>query len=244
MQAVWITRSAEIDIPKRSVIVFAAGWAGSDELVRHLALPEDCDLLCLFDYRTLPSPVEKTELVTHLAPYLHKHLIAWSFGVWAAAEIFGACLFDRPGFWDTATAVNGTPFPISDAYGIPERAFAVTVRSIGGAGTAKFLERMCGPPEILREYYKHRSTRALEEIYDELVQLRRQALERLPEKPEPANDFWTAAVVGGKDAIFPPGNMSTFWREASVPIIFVEDMPHYPLCRTDILTSLTTDEAR
>lgn len=244
MQAVWITRSAGADIARSGVIVFAAGWAGSDELVRHLALPEGCDLLCLFDYRTLPSPEETAGLYSQITPYLHKHLIAWSFGVWAATEIFGACLFDRPGFWDTATAVNGTPIPISDAYGIPERAFAVTVRSIGGAGTAKFLERMCGTPEILREFYKHRSTRSLEEIYDELIQLRRQALDRLPDKPEPARSFWTAAVVGGKDAIFPPGNMSAYWREAGVPIIFVEDMPHYPLFRTDILTSLTTDEAR
>lgn len=244
MQAVWITRSAETDIPQRGVIIFAAGWAGSDELVRHLDLPEGYDFLCLFDYRTLPSPVEKTELFTLLAPYRERHLVAWSFGVWAATQIFRSSAFERPGFWNTATAVNGTPIPISDAYGIPERAFAVTVRSIGGTGTAKFLERMCGTPEILREYYKHRSTRALEEIYDELVQLRRQALDRLPDKPEPASDFWTTAVVGGKDAIFPPENMSAYWRKAGVPIIFAEDMPHYPLCRTDLLTSLTTDEAR
>lgn len=244
MQAVWITRSAEAEIPQRSVIVFAAGWAGSDELVRHLPLPDGCDLLCLYDYRALPSPAETVGLYSQITPYRERHLVAWSFGVWAATQIFGGDSFDRPGFWHTATAVNGTPIPISDAYGIPERAFAVTVRSIGGTGTAKFLERMCGTPEILREYYKHRSTRSLEEIYDELLQLRRKALDRLPEKPEPAKNFWTAAVVGGKDAIFPPENMSAFWREAGVPIIFVEDMPHYPLYRTDILTRLTTDEAR
>lgn len=244
MQAVWITRSTDTKIPQRRVIVFAAGWAGSDELVRHLALPNGCDLLCLFDYRTLPSPEETAEIDSQITPYRHRHLIAWSFGIWATTRIFGSDPFGRADYWDTATAVNGTPFPISNDYGIPQRAFAVTVRSIGAAGTAKFLERMCGTPEILREYYKHRSTRALEEIYDELVQLRRQALDGLPENPKPARNFWTEAVIGGRDAIFPPENMSAYWREAGVPITFVEDMPHYPLYQTDILTRPTTDEAR
>lgn len=72
-------------------------------------------------------------------------------------------------------AIGGTPAPIDDLYGIPRRAFDVTVRSIGGTGTGKFLERMCGTPDVLREYYRHRSTRPLEEIYDELVALQRQA---------------------------------------------------------------------
>ncbi len=229
MQAVWITRSAEADIPQRGVIVFAAGWAGSDELVRHLAWPAECDLLCLYDYRSLPGPTETAGLYSQITPYRHKHLIAWSFGVWAATRIFGGRLFDRANDWDTATAVNGSPIPISDTYGIPRRAFAVTERSIGTAGTAKFLERMCGTPAILKAYYKHRSTRALEEICDELLQLRRQALDGLPEKPEPVPAFWTGALIGGQDAIFPPENLSAYWREAGVPIAFDPDMPHYPL---------------
>ena len=142
MQAVWINSRPEMR-SERGVIVFAAGWAGSDELVRHLALPQGYDLLCLFDYRSLPAAAEARELYAQIAPYRHKHLIAWSFGVWAAERIFGGADWT----WDGAVAVNGTPLPVHDTYGIPVRAFAVTVRSIEGAGTGRFLERMCGTPE-------------------------------------------------------------------------------------------------
>ncbi len=238
MQAVWITRTPDSDpAQKRGVVVFAAGWAGSDELARHLTLPEGYDLLCLFDYRALPSAAEVGELYAQIAHYRHKHLIAWSFGVWAAAQIFGSSPFDQSGYWTTATAINGTPLPINDDYGIPLRAFAVTVRSIGGAGTGKFLERMCGTPEILREYYRHRSTRPLEEIYDELLSLQHEAL-AIGSGALPAPGFWTAAVVGGRDAIFPPENMARYWAEAGIPVTTVETMPHYPLSDQNILTRL------
>ena len=240
MQTAWIIRSAADEIPaKNGVIVFAAGWAGSDELVRRRPLPEGYDFLCLYDYRTLPSPEETANLYAWLEPYRTRHLIAWSFGVWAASRIFG----ESPVGWDTATAIGGTPRPVRDRYGIPERAFAVTVRSIGGAGTVKFLERMCGTPEILREYYRHRSTRPLEEIYEELLSLRRQALAAPPELPEPG--FWTRAVVGGQDAIFPPEQMRRYWNEAGVPVEVCPDMPHYPLYEPHILTScIAPDETR
>lgn len=230
MQTVWINRSPAAQA-QRGVIVFAAGWAGSDELVRHVALPQKYDFLCLFDYRALPSAAEAEELFALLAPYRERHLAAWSFGVWAATRIFD----NSPWAWDSATAINGTPIPVSDAYGIPERAFAVTVRSIGAAGTAKFLERMCGTPESLREYCKHRSTRPLDEIYDELVSLGRQAAADSLLRPE--RGFWTGAVIGGRDAIFPPGNLSAYWEAARVPVTLVEDMPHYPLHVPGILTA-------
>ena len=54
MQTAWIIRSAADEIPaKNGVIVFAAGWAGSDELVRRRPLPEGYDFLCLYDYRKI-----------------------------------------------------------------------------------------------------------------------------------------------------------------------------------------------
>lgn len=244
MQAVWITRRPTEPSStglRKGVLVFAAGWAGSDELVRHLPVPQGWDLLCLFDYRTLPDPAETERLLALLTPYGERHLVAWSFGVWAAATLFGA-----PGAlrWDTATAIGGTPVPIDDAYGIPVRAFAVTVRSIGAAGTTRFLERMCGTPEILRAYCRHRSTRPLAEICDELAALQRQALAGTSDRTEPVKGFWTRAVVGGQDAIFPPEHMERYWHEAGVPVTMRPEMPHYPLYEPDILVRCLSDEIR
>ncbi len=235
MQAVWIIRTSTADeqAGRRGVLVFAAGWAGSDELVRHLVRPNDgWDLLCLFDYRTQPSETEKEELINLLRPYRQRRLAAWSFGVWAAERIFGgvsaATTKEEGRFWDEALAIGGTPAPIDDLYGIPRRAFDVTVRSIGGTGTGKFLERMCGTPDVLREYYRHRSTRPLEEIYDELVALRRQAEAAETGGGGPAKGFWTEAIVGGRDAIFPPANLERYWSEAGVTVVRYPEMPHYP----------------
>lgn len=225
MQTVWIKRSAPT---AEAVLVWALGWAGSDELVRHRAVPEGCDLLCLFDYRTLPDVAETERLTALLAPYRKRYLAAWSFGVWAAATLFGRTALR----WDAATAIGGTPRPVDDTYGIPKRAFAVTVRSIGSSGTGKFLERMCGTQEVLRAYYRHRSTRPLEEIYAELVSLQRQAAGT--GDPEPAPGFWTQAVVGGQDAIFPSENMERYWRAAGVPVVLRPAMPHYPFCDSEL----------
>lgn len=238
MQTTWIRRSPDADTTP-GVIVFAAGWAGSDELVRHLALPEGYDFVCLYDYRTLPDTPERQAFEAELATYGKRYLMAWSFGVWVAEQLFGG----SPLTWQRAVAIGGTPRPIDDRYGIPTRAFAVTVRSIAGAGIVKFLERMCGTPEILREYYHHRSTRPLAEIYDELLALQRMAEEATPTR-YPSAPLWTEAVVGEQDAIFPPENMTRYWSEAGVPVTACAEMPHYPLYQTDLLTRLTADEAR
>lgn len=239
MQAVWIKGPTPV-AGERRVLVFATGWAGSDELVRHLPVAEGWDFLCLFDYRTLPDAAERDALCELLAPYRECRLAAWSFGVWAAEQIFRSV---RSDFWRAAVAIGGTPMPIHDRYGIPARAFAVTVRSIGGAGTTRFLERMCGTPEVLREYYRHRSTRPLEEIYDELVSLQRQALtstaDLLPDK-----GFWTTAIVGGQDAIFPPENLERYWREAGVQVEVRPELPHYPFGEPELWTRIITDETR
>lgn len=242
MQAVWIKRSAAHSRSERGVLVFAAGWAGSDQLVRHVDLPEGWDFLCLFDYRDLPDAAQSEELFTQLASYRERRLVAWSFGVWAAEQLFWPLCAMRPGgLWAAATAIGGTPAPIHDRYGIPARAFAVTVQSIGGTGTGKFLERMCGTPEVLREYYRHRSTRPLEEIYDELVSLQRQALTTAAADLLPEKRFWTTAIVGGRDAIFPPENMERYWGEAGVRVVRRPEMPHYPFCEPEILFSAETE---
>ena len=238
MQTTWIKRSPSADMAQ-GIIVFAAGWAGSDELVRHMTLPEGYDFVCLYDYRTLPDTAEREKLETVLATYKARYLMAWSFGVWVAELLFGKSTLT----WQRAVAIGGTPQPIDDRYGIPTRAFAVTVRSIAGTGIVKFLERMCGTPEILREYYHHRSTRPLAEIYDELLALQRMAEETTPSH-SPTASLWTEAVVGERDAIFPPENMKRYWSEAGVPLTPYAEMPHYPLYQTDLLTRLTADEAR
>ena len=61
--------------------------------------------------------------------------------------------------------------------------------------------------------------RPFEDKLDELGVL----FERSAEPYTPSLD-WTAAVVGDRDAIFPPANMLAYWKEKAV----VKPLPHYP----------------
>lgn len=223
------------------MVVLALGWAGSEELVEHLLLPEECDVVCLFDYRDLTL---SDGLFTELEAYAERYLMGWSFGVWAATRLFGMGGEDSLASaltWRGATAVNGTPAPVDDGYGIPKRGYELTARGIQGVGTRRFLERMCGSPEVLEFYYRHRSTRPLDEIGEELAALGKGA-ERGLVLPGGTN-LWTRAVVGGRDAIFPPENMARYWAEAGVTTVLDPDMPHYPFYNEDLLADLV-HEAR
>ncbi len=211
MQATWVKQGAS-----DRLLVLALGWAGEPRMIEHLLW--DGDLLCLWDYRTVELP---EGLTAQIDSYTHRHLLAWSFGVWAAAHLFGERIA-----WDSAVALNGTPRPVDPDLGIPPRAFAVTLKSLETAGTLKFLERMCGP--YLQEYLRHRSLRPLDEVVDELKRLAQQAVDdpRLP---------WSRAVVGERDQIFPPGAMIAYWESSDVPVTTDPDLPHYPFYRPDCL---------
>lgn len=222
MQEVFVKRAGS-----SRVIVFALGWAGSDELIRHLILPDDCDLVCLFDYRDLAF---SADFIPAIQSYPQKYLVAWSFGVWAATRLLSTI------DWADTVAINGTPKAIDDRYGIPRRAFELTVRGIRAAGTQKFLERMCG--DHLRDYYRHRSTRPLDEIVVELERLGESYVEPTPDQQR----LWKRAVVGGLDAIFPPENMLRYWQEAGVEMTKVPGMPHYPLYDPEILVKILEDD--
>lgn len=86
-----------------------AGW-GADEHLFNYPVAEGYDYLLCFDYRTLDFDYAL------LDGYQSIHLAAWSMGVWAASCIFSGK--DYP--WESLVAINGTPCPVHDCYGIPE----------------------------------------------------------------------------------------------------------------------------
>lgn len=115
-----------------SLILCLAGWSTSPELFRHLEVPEQTDLWIAYDYRTLAF--EET-----FAPYKEVHLVAWSLGVWVATRLWAG---HRS--FTTATALNGTPFPMHDTLGIPTAIFEGTLHHISEEGMRRFNRRMCG----------------------------------------------------------------------------------------------------
>ena len=183
-----------------SLILCLAGWSTSPELFRHLEVPEQTDLWIAYDYRTLGF--EET-----FAPYKEVHLVAWSLGVWVATRLWAG----KRSF-TTATALNGTPFPMHDTLGIPTAIFEGTLHHISEEGMRRFNRRMCGDKETFNRY-SELSPRPLEEIKEELESLYNQIL---PEKLESADPrisaFWDQAILSTEDKIFPATNLRNYWQ--------------------------------
>lgn len=63
------------------------------------------------------------------------YLFAWSFGVWVSELIFRGIPFYK------TVALNGTPLPVNNRYGIPPKSFAVTLKGIARTGIEAFNRR-------------------------------------------------------------------------------------------------------
>lgn len=168
-----------------SLILCLAGWSTSPELFRHLEVPEQTDLWIAYDYRTLAFEEA-------FAPYKEVHLVAWSLGVWVATRLWAG---HRS--FTTATALNGTPFPMHDTLGIPTAIFEGTLHHISEEGMRRFNRRMCGDKETFNRY-SELSPRPLEEIKEELESLYNQIL------PESSNQPIHGYPPSGIKPSYPP----------------------------------------
>lgn len=145
------------------------------------------DTAIVWDYADLSTPLP------FLAAARRVELIAWSMGVWAATQTL-----DRAAL-STATAVNGTPWPIDDVRGIPEAVFDATLAGFSEAGLLRFRRRMCGGAKGLAGFMAHAPRRTAEDLGGELAALGR-AIRARPER----TFAWTRAIVCADDRVFPP----------------------------------------
>lgn len=142
------------------LFLFFAGW-GADEHLFNYPVAEGYDYLLCFDYRTLDFDYAL------LDGYQSIHLAAWSMGVWAASCIFSGK--DYP--WESLVAINGTPCPVHDCYGIPEAVFGGTVLHFSEQTLVRFRRRMCGSAEEVKLFLAHQPYRSLDELHEELALL-------------------------------------------------------------------------
>lgn len=184
------------------LLLFFAGW-GADETPFKDYQPADSDYMLCYDYRTLEFDASL------LKEYREINVIGWSMGVWAATQVMGK-------LQETVTApviknsiaINGTPYPIDDTYGIPTAIYHGTLEGLTGASLHKFLRRMCFNGEAFKEFLNITPRRPLEELKEELAEIERMYLS-LPA----ASFYWQQAVVGNNDRIIPPDNQLNAWRK-------------------------------
>lgn len=190
--------------------VVVLGWAAGAEILGAADFSElDCDVLCLWQYNDLSLDID-------FSGYTAIQITAWSFGVWVAEYLFGG---------DTrvtkATAINGTPQPVDEQFGIHPKAFALTVRGVERVGIDRFVEQMC--LDRVQEYRQVAKLRPIEQLSREL-QFLGESFATIKNSPL----RWTKAVVGLRDMIFTPAAMVNYWQTMSpqTTIETIEQMPH------------------
>lgn len=126
MQIEWLKKQGS-----GRVLLFFNGWGMDAGAVAHLAC--DGDMLAVCDYRDLEQGRPEG-----LEAYAEVDVVAWSMGVWAAANVLPA--------WGIVShrlvALNGTEHPVDDRWGIPVRIYRLTELGMNEEGRRKFTGRM------------------------------------------------------------------------------------------------------
>lgn len=198
------------------LIIFFTGWGTTPEVATHLAIPKGCDYLTAYDFRSVTS-----REFPQLHEYREVYIAGWSMGVWALDIL--APYLPNP---TKAVAINGTPLPMHDEYGIPNDIFRGTLEGLDDANRARFNRRMCGGKSLLAVYnsFAARTTDELrQELYGTYLQVRDLADDTPPQLT------WSEAVVASKDLVVPTSNQIHYWERHHVPIRMLQGVGHYPL---------------
>jgi biotin synthesis protein BioG len=196
------------------LLLFFNGWGMDERILGMIEAPEGRDLLAVCDYVDLQG---EDAVRAAVARYPAADLVAWSMGVWAAANVFRST---APRF-DKAVAVNGTGRPVDDEYGIPTGLFRATLDGFSERARESFFRRMCDGREACGEFLPHAPLRDVEDQRRELLALARDAAAGVP----PPGSF-TSAVVGSRDRIMPPENQLRYWQ--GVIPCRTANLPHLP----------------
>jgi len=194
------------------LVVFFGGW-GTDENVFTPLCNDEFDFILFYNYSA-----DEALVLPEMKVYNKITLIGWSLGVWAAEY-----LSSKTGIVpDVTIAVNGTPVPADDQYGIPLKVFEGTLNNITEANMEKFYLRMFGDKRTYRlnaDRIPHRTGKSL---HDEL----RWLYNRIMEQPEPGFR-WDYAVSSEIDRVFPSENVNSYWKKQKVTRHIILPLPHY-----------------
>ncbi len=195
------------------LILFFTGWASTAEQFRYLQPEDGVDVLVCHDYTS-------TEWTVSTEQYKEIGLVAWSLGVWAASVVMA----QNPGLREKITeavAINGTPLPVNDQYGIPDTIFRGTFEQLSAQNLQRFIRRMCGKREILHHFNNNISGEwSVTALQEELIAIYQR--QNIPV----AENVFTHAIISSDDRIFPAANLINYWQNR-IPTRRTE-APHYP----------------
>ena len=203
MKKLWISRQNS-----KNLLLFFNGWGMDAKPFAHLDIPDNMDILMIYDY------TELEELDKEFTDYERVDLVAYSLGVYAASKVLGGMDFVN------AVAINGTLKPISDDEGIAPAIFQGTIDSWSEVARLKFNRRMCGVKHN-KFYQANLPERSVEDQKAELIAL--QSL--INAGTEPQNIF-NKAVISAADRIFPKSAQEKHWTAKRIQHTVIDE-PHF-----------------
>lgn len=198
-----------------TLVIFFAGW-GMDMKPFLDYGDADHDIMICYDYSDMSFDSGM------ICGYDRYFVMGWSMGVWAATAIMQRG--QLPSISD-AVAVNGTPTPVDDSFGIPEKIFSGTLESLSDATLVKFRRRMCGDAAGFSFFMDRAPERTVDDLRNELAAIGRMSSET-GLSADDAKAIWKRAVICKGDRIFPPQNQTGFWENAGIENISCEGA-HY-----------------
>jgi len=203
------------------LVILYGAW-GSDENVFLPLCNDEFDFILFYQYSA-----DEALVLPEIKTYRKITIIGWSLGVWAA-EYFSAKTGIIP---DLAIAVNGTPIPADDLYGIPLKIFEGTLNNITDANMEKFYLRMFGDKKTYLLNTDRIPHRSIKSLHDEL----RWLYNRTMEQKEPGFR-WDYAVMSETDRVFPSANVFSYWKKEKNTRQIILPYPHYLFYKWDSFT--------
>jgi len=196
----------------KQLVVVYGGW-GVDENVFTPLCNDEFDFILFYNYSA-----DEAFVLPEIKTYDKITLIGWSLGVWAA-EYLSTKTGIKP---DLTIAVNGTPVPADDHYGIPLNVFEGTLNHITEENIEKFYLRMFGDKSTYHMNQDRIPKRSLKSLHDEL----RWMYNRIMEPKEPGFK-WDYAVTSDIDRVFPSRNLECYWMKSMDTRHIIHSSPHY-----------------
>ena len=194
-------------------LVILYGTWGIDENAFTGLCTDKFDFILFYNY-SADEPLILPEMKT----YKKITVIGWSLGVWAA-EYFCRKSGIKP---DLTIAINGTPVPVDDNYGIPARVMEATLNNINRLSMTKFYLRVFGTRTHFMANRGIIPDRTEKSLQDELRWLYNRMME-----PVDTGFVWDYSLIGSDDRIFRTSNLLNYWSEHVETRQIIVPAPHY-----------------
>lgn len=194
------------------LIIFFAGWSFDENPFKFLAC-ENFDVLIVYDYSTIDENIEK------FTSYKEINLIAWSMGVFVAY-----LLKDKLPKFNKKIAINGTPLPVNDEFGIPVKPFLLTLRHARTGLEGKFYQNIFDTKEEFEKYSTMSVNRSIENRETELKSL----YDKIRSAEINYSRFYDKVLISSRDKIIPTKNQINFWQNnAEIEMLESGHFPYY-----------------